>query len=114
MMIIVFAIFIVMSIVVFAFFAYIPNMHYLIENDLLRRANSNVALYAMQYGQLARRAGVISMADGKKKTITLPDMGYLKKTGNKEIDKFTCDINLVSENNEEKIKLNIKHGIVSQ
>jgi len=113
MIIVVIALFIIMSIVVFAFFAYIPNVHYLIENDLLRRANSNAALYGLQYGQLAARANVLSTDDGKSTELSV-DMGYLKKTDSKEIDKLICDIKLISASGSETLDLDIKHSLSSQ
>ncbi len=113
MIIVVIALFIIMSVVVFAFFAYIPNVHYLIENDLLRRANSNAALYGMQYGQLACRAGTLSTEEGKISTASV-DMGYLKKTDSKEIDKLIFDIKLLSENGGQTLDIDVKHSLSSQ
>lgn len=113
MIIVVIALFIVMSIVVFAFFAYIPNVHYLIENDLLRRANSNAALYGLQYGQLACRSNTLSAEEGETGTTSV-DMGYLKKTDNKEIDKLLCDIKLISESGSQTLDIDVKHGLSSQ
>lgn len=98
-------IFLSISILIFSFLGFSPNIHRLVEEDYMRRAYSNAANYGMQYGELASRAGILNAAHNT----TVLDEGYLKGLNGKPQDDLNCTVTL----NNGIIELDIKHTMSS-
>lgn len=104
MIAIVTTIFLSISVLLFSFLGFAPNLHRIVESDYMRRAYSNAALYGLQYGELGFRAGTFNATNGYTKTIS---SGYLKSKNGQPLDELNDTISVIDGN----INLNITHNV---
>ncbi|MBN1912909.1 MAG: hypothetical protein JW788_00760 [Candidatus Omnitrophica bacterium] len=104
MILIIASIFLSISIVIFSFLGFSPNIHRIVEGDYMRKAYSNAAKYGIQYGELATRADIINATNS---TLVL-EQGYLKGLNGRPQDDLSCEITL----NNSTIELEIKHDML--
>lgn len=102
MIAIVTTIFLCISVLIFSFLGFAPNLHRIVESDYMRRAYSNAALYGLQYGELGSRAGTLNATNGYTKTVST---GYLKSKNSQPLDHINNTVTLANGT----INLNITH-----
>jgi len=96
-----------------AFLGFSPQIHKLVENDLMRRAYNNTFLYGLQLGQIGVRAKNLTTDDRTSKNINLPFRFNYDKSNAVVQDKFEGTIKLKREQSsgELNINVNVEHKI---
>lgn len=90
-----------------AFLGFSPQIHKLVESDLMRRSYNNAFLYGLQLGQMGVRAKNLTLDDSTAKDINLL---FRFTNNNAQIvvqDRFEGKAKLTKENGDLNIKVNV-------
>jgi hypothetical protein len=85
-----------LSLLLSAFLGFSPQIHKLVENDLMRRAYNNNFLYGLQLGQLGVRAKSLTTDSSTAKPLDLPfRLNYANNSSQATVqDRFTGEVKL--------------------
>ncbi|MCK9573611.1 MAG: hypothetical protein M0R20_04330 [Candidatus Omnitrophica bacterium] len=100
-----------LTILMSAFLGFSPQIHKLVENDLMRRSYNNAFLYGLQLGQIGVRAKNLTLDERTAKDINLP---FRFTNNNAQIvvqDRFAGKAKLTREAGDLNIKVNVEHKI---
>jgi len=92
-----------------AFLGFSPQIHKLVENDLMRRSYNNAFLYGLQLGQLGVRAKNLTVDESTAKDINLP---FRFNNNNSQIivqDRFEGKAKLTETGGDLNIQVNVEH-----
>ncbi|MDD4954662.1 MAG: hypothetical protein PHP17_01290 [Candidatus Omnitrophica bacterium] len=93
-----------------AFLGFSPQIHKLVESDLMRRSYNNAYLYGLQMGQLGYRAkNLIANNDSTGKEIDLPFRYVYDHSRIVMQDKFEGKATLKEKNGTFNINVNVEH-----
>jgi hypothetical protein len=93
-----------------AFLGFSPQIHKLVESDLMRRSYNNAFLYGLQLGQLGYRAKNFIVNDNSTaKDINLP-FRYIYNNAQAVVqDSFQGKVMLKEESGETNINVDVEH-----
>ncbi|MCK9614781.1 MAG: hypothetical protein M0R48_04650 [Candidatus Omnitrophica bacterium] len=94
-----------------AFLGFSPQVHKLVESDLMRRSYNNAFLYGLQLGQMGIRAKNLTLDEKTAKNI---DLLFRYTNKNSQIivqDKFEGKTTLTKQDGNLNIKVKIEHKI---
>jgi len=99
-----------LTILMSAFLGFSPQIHKLVENDLMRRSYNNAFLYGLQLGQLGYRAKNFTVDDeSTAKDINLP-FRYIYNNSQPAVqDSFQGKVMLKSKDGISNINVDVEH-----
>lgn len=105
------SIMVMLSLLMSAFLGFAPQLHKLVENDLMRRTYSNSLVYGLQLGQIGIRAKTLTVDPKTKKTINLPFRTVYDnaQAQGKVQDRFVGSVGLNDNAGNLEINVNIDH-----
>ncbi|MFA6281660.1 MAG: hypothetical protein WCY05_04060 [Candidatus Omnitrophota bacterium] len=105
------SILVMLSLLLSAFLGFAPQLHKLVENDLMRRSYNNSLIYGLQLGQIGIRAKTLTVDPKTNKPVDLP-FRTAYETGEvqgKVQDRFVGDVSLKDNAGNLEINVNIDH-----
>jgi len=99
-----------LTILMSAFLGFSPQIHKLVESDLMRRSYNNAFLYGLQLGQLGYRAkNLVVNNSNTAKDIDLPFRYIYDNSRIVMQDKFEGKAMLEEKNGNLNININVEH-----
>ncbi len=105
------SILVMLSLLLSAFLGFGPQLHKLVENDLMRRSYNNTLMYGLELGQIGIRAKTLTTDPKTKKNIDIPFRTVYSNADakGKIQDRFVGDVSLKNNAGNLEIEVNLEH-----
>lgn len=99
-----------LTLLISAFLGFSPQIHKLVEKDMMRRAYNNTLLYGLQLGQIGIRAKTLTTKPSSSKEIDLPFRAVYSGSNPVVQDSFNGTVELIQDKSGNlNIDVDIKH-----